>query len=133
MRAGSLSPRGPFFALRMCRFCAGSPAGPPPRVDAVNNTGVDWTHPAFGGYSNVPNPKVIHAASYTGEPPRDNFGHGTHVAGIVAGDLDYRDTPRGESRIQGMAPKARLMSYKVLSAYGSGSATNIILVLVFSC
>ncbi len=96
---------------------------------AVIDTGIDWTHPAFGGFTYAPNDKVVYAASYTGEFPQDNFGHGSHVAGIVAGDGDYKGTPRGDSQISGMAPKARLMGYKVLTAAGSGSATNIILAM----
>lgn len=99
----------------------------------VIDTGVDWTHPAFGGFTQVPNDKMVHAASFTGEHPLDNFGHGTHVAGIIAGDLDYKATPRGDSLINGVAPKAKLMGYKVLTAAGSGSATNIILTMGFSC
>jgi subtilisin family serine protease len=42
--------------------------------------------------------------------PRDNQGHGTHVAGIVAGENDYWS---------GVAPKAKLRAYKVFSAEGS--------------
>lgn len=95
---------------------------------AVIDTGVDYTHPAFGGHPSAPNPKVIHAASFTGEPAPDNFGHGTHVAAIACGDL-YKGTPRGDSRVRGVAPGALLMSYKVLTAHGSGSATNIILAI----
>lgn len=96
---------------------------------AVIDTGVDWTHPAFGGFAEVPNEKVIYAASYTGENPIDNFGHGTHVAAIVAADKEYQGTPRGDSQVDGMAPKAQIMGYKVLTASGSGSATNIILAI----
>lgn len=51
------------------------------------------------------------------------------MAGICAGDIDYKATPRGDSLIQGMAPKAKLMTYKVLTAYGSGSATSIIMAI----
>ncbi len=96
---------------------------------AVIDTGIDWTHPGFGGFKDVPNEKVVHAASYTGEYPLDNFGHGSHVAGIIAGDADYKGTPRGDAMLNGLAPKARLMGYKVLTAAGSGSATNIILAM----
>ncbi len=98
-------------------------------VVAVIDTGIDYTHPAFGGYQEVPNEKVIHAVSLTGEHPLDNFGHGTHVAGIIAADADYKNTPRGDSLLNGVAPKAKLMGYKVLTASGSGSATNIILAM----
>ncbi|MDB4894324.1 MAG: peptidase [Firmicutes bacterium] len=96
---------------------------------AVIDTGIDYTHPEFGGYAQVPNEKVVLAVSYTGEPPADNFGHGSHVSCIIAGDADYKGTPRGDARFNGMAPKAKLMGYKVLSASGSGSATNIILAM----
>lgn len=96
---------------------------------AVIDTGLDWTHPAFGGQSEVPNEKVVHAVSLTGEPPMDNFGHGTHVAGIIAGDITYKGTPRGNSLIDGVAPNAKLLSYKVLTAAGSGSASNIVLAI----
>lgn len=97
-------------------------------VVAVIDTGVDYTHPAFGGHTTVPNPKVVHVASYTGEPAPDNFGHGTHVAAIACGDR-FRSTPRGDSQVRGVAPGAQLMSYKVLTAYGSGSATSIVLAI----
>lgn len=98
-------------------------------VVAIIDTGIDWTHPAFGGFTEVPNEKVIHAVSLTGELPTDNFGHGTHVAGIVAGDMTYKATPRGDSLIDGVAPRAKLMGYKVLTAAGSGSASNIVLAI----
>jgi subtilisin family serine protease len=96
---------------------------------AVIDTGIDWTHPEFGGFANAPNDKVIHTVSLTGENPIDNFGHGTHVSCIIAGDADYKGTPRGDAQMNGMAPKAKLMGYKVLTAAGSGSATNIILAM----
>lgn len=96
---------------------------------AIIDTGVDWTHPEFGGFAQAPNEKVVYAASLTGEHPLDNYGHGTHVAAIIAGDAEYKGTPRGDAQFNGMAPKAKLMAYKVLTAAGSGSATNIILAM----
>lgn len=95
----------------------------------VIDIGIDWTHPEFGGFTAAPNDKVIYAASLTGEHPIDNFGHGTHVSCIIAGDADYKGTPRGDARFNGVAPKAKLMGYKVLTAAGSGSATNIIMAM----
>lgn len=99
------------------------------RVLLRQSVGIDWTHPCFGGHTEVPNDKVVHAVSFTGEHPLDNFGHGTHVAGTIAADISYQNTPRGDAKIQGLAPKAKLMGYKVLSAAGSGSATGIILAI----
>ncbi|MFZ5815885.1 MAG: S8 family serine peptidase [Bacillota bacterium] len=98
-------------------------------IVAVIDTGVDWTHPALGGFAEVPNEKVVHAVSLTGEHPMDNFGHGTHVAAIIAGDSSYKGTPRGDSLVDGVAPRAKVMGYKVLTAAGSGSASNIVLAI----
>ena len=50
---------------------------------------------------------------------RDDHGHGTHVAGTVA-----QSTGNGKG-VAGMAPLARLMPVKVLSASGSGTSHDI--------
>ncbi|MCX7164154.1 MAG: S8 family serine peptidase [Rhodocyclales bacterium] len=56
---------------------------------AVLDTGVDYTQPAFGSCSapGVPtNCKVVYAQDFApNDGQRDNNGHGTNVAGIVAG------------------------------------------------
>jgi subtilisin family serine protease len=52
----------------------------------------------------------------------DQFGHGTHVAGIIAGE---HALPGGRS-LSGIAPKARLHIYKVLDAQGEGDDAWII-------
>jgi subtilisin family serine protease len=74
----------------------------------------------------------------------DKHGHGTHVAGIIAGAMTvqdgeivahsrYRDE-NGEIKeqtlrpemISGMAPKCKLLSLKVLDEGGQGRASNLI-------
>jgi len=54
-----------------------------------------------------------------GADARDDHGHGTHVAGTVA-----QSTGNGVG-VAGMAPLARLMPLKVLSADGSGTSADI--------
>ncbi|HEX3702467.1 MAG TPA: S8 family serine peptidase, partial [Vicinamibacterales bacterium] len=56
--------------------------------------------------------------------PYDDEGHGTHVAGIIAGN-GY-DT---QGQKAGSAPNASLVSLKVLDANGRGSVSNIIAAL----
>lgn len=51
---------------------------------------------------------------------RDTYGHGTHMAGIIAG----RDT--AGSGFKGMAPDARLLSVKVGAATGAVDVTQVI-------
>ncbi|MGZ6125740.1 MAG: S8 family peptidase, partial [Myxococcales bacterium] len=50
---------------------------------------------------------------------RDDHAHGTHVAGTIA-----QSTGNGKG-VAGMAPQARLMPIKVLSASGSGNSHDI--------
>lgn len=53
--------------------------------------------------------------------PYDDYGHGTHVAGIVAGD-GY-DSSGGRT---GIAPGAHIIALKVLDGTGAGSISNVI-------
>jgi serine protease AprX len=80
----------------------------------------------------------------------DDFGHGTHVAGIIAGQAEAQDTMplfaaarhRDETgkisvdtieiqRISGMAPRCKLLSLKVLDAAGQGKASNLIAAIAY--
>jgi subtilisin family serine protease len=115
---------------------------------AVLDTGVEWWHPMFGGDPTPPqfgvgpavaaagpNKKVIYYMNYTAGAVTDDFGHGSHVAGIAAGYLSQAPGPDGlpltgdEVNIHGVAPQARIMGYKVLSTVGSGQAASIIMAM----
>jgi len=78
---------------------------------AIIDTGIDYTHPALrnvtGGWDFVNDDA----------DPMDDHGHGTHVAGIVAGNLDD---------FTGVAPDATLVAYKVLNSFGSGTESDVI-------
>ncbi|NJE60567.1 S8 family serine peptidase [Thermococcus sp. 21S7] len=84
-------------------------------VVAVIDTGIDASHPDLKGkvvaWYDVVNGKTT---------PYDDNGHGTHVAGIVAG------TGAVNSRYIGVAPGAKLVGVKVLAADGSGTISDII-------
>ena len=84
----------------------------------IIDTGVDYTHPALGGGIG-PDHKVIGGYDVINgdDDPIDDHGHGTHVAGIVAGNTqDWT----------GVAPDARLLAVKVLNFKGSGFFSEII-------
>ncbi len=51
----------------------------------------------------------------------DDSSHGTHVAGIAAGNAD---TSTGQGRVSGVAPRAFLGNYKVFVTTGSGLSPN---------
>jgi serine protease AprX len=59
--------------------------------------------------------------------PYDDYGHGSHVAGIIAGN-GY-DSRGGSSQKSGIAPGASLVVLKVLDANGNGTISNIIAAL----
>ena len=56
--------------------------------------------------------------------PYDDNGHGTHVAGLIAGNGYDSNGQKG-----GVAPDANLVSLKVLDANGVGSISNVIAAL----
>lgn len=54
----------------------------------------------------------------------DTFGHGTHMAGIIAGSDPA--TPAGAPRFDGIAPRAHLVSLKVAAADGASDVSQVI-------
>jgi serine protease AprX len=56
-----------------------------------------------------------------GNSPYDDNGHGTHVAGIIAGNGSL-----SRGRFKGMAPEAKLIGVKVLDRDGSGHTSDVI-------
>ncbi|MBU1854251.1 MAG: S8 family serine peptidase, partial [Nanoarchaeota archaeon] len=84
---------------------------------AIIDTGVDYTHPDLGGCFGV-NCKVVGGFDFVNNDsdPMDDHGHGTHCAGIAAGN----------GVLKGVAPNAKIYSYKVLNELGSGYWDDII-------
>lgn len=59
--------------------------------------------------------------------PSDGYGHGTHVAGLIAGNGS-----QSEQRYRGVAPKARLFVMKVLDENGAGYTSDVIDAIEFA-
>ena len=76
---------------------------------AVVDTGIDPGHPDFAG-------RIMAMQDFTGEGPRDNHGHGTHVSGTIAG---------AGNRYKGIAPEASIYVAKVLHQDGSGYMSEV--------
>ncbi|MFK3982315.1 S8 family peptidase [Micromonospora sp. NPDC050397] len=83
---------------------------------AVLDSGADFSHPDLVG-------QVAERADFTvdGGDAVDRFGHGTHVATIIAGT---GAASHGQRR--GVAPAARLVVGKVLDDHGAGGDSQII-------
>jgi serine protease AprX len=74
-------------------------------IIAVLDGEVDINHPDLKG-------RVVHKRNYTNEPWGNPHPHGTHVAGIIAGN---------GSQYKGMAPEAIIWSYKLLPSEANNS------------
>jgi len=80
---------------------------------AVVDTGVDFSHPDIAARRGL-------TADFSGQGFCDNHGHGTHVAGIIAGN-----GAASNGLYTGVAPAATIMAAKVLRADGSGSTSDV--------
>ena len=124
-------------------------------VWAVMDSGIDALHPHFAKYDNLNLTQVsLRHRDLTVEglsedenelaALTDRFGHGTHVAGIIAGSMTaeqgdiiaktrYRDemgdvkkATDNPPRVTGVAPRCKLLSLKVLDDAGDGRASSLI-------
>jgi len=128
-------------------------------VWAVIDSGIDENHPHFSPYKTLDEDVAHLHRDFTqpGEPRdsalTDGLGHGTHVAGIIAGGLPdgatkYRviqqvqdpmsprqSTPHNRkvdaALLAGIAPHAKLVSLKVLDDSGVGSSMNVVRALEY--
>jgi serine protease AprX len=142
---------------------------------AVMDSGIDGAHPHFVEHRNLSNLRgdrklPWNHQDFTGgdSPLSDELGHGTHVAGIIAGEVPaIADRRRNDSAssdgpsaplvpgplhlvsrsrdetgrttaerselatISGMAPKAKLVSLKVLGADGEGATSNLLAAIAY--
>jgi serine protease AprX len=62
-----------------------------------------------------------------GETPYDDYGHGTHIAGIIAGNGHDSD-----GRRTGIAPAARLVVLKALDSAGNGHVSDVVAAIEYA-
>ncbi|KAG0138154.1 peptidase S8/S53 domain-containing protein [Tuber indicum] len=92
------------------------------------DTGIDYIHPSIGGDFG-PGFKVVGGTDIVGDNyqgadffpdpyPYDCGGHGTHAAGIVAGE---------DKNFVGVAPKSKLLAYKVFGCRYDGTGEDVLI------
>ncbi len=111
---------------------------------AVLDTGIRSDHPHFLTYNTVD--KELSKNFSNSNTLEDREGHGTHVAGIIAGAAPEGGKFKAATLVQdhdepvcvdlpaapsGVAPQARLINVKVLDDDATGSASNCILGLEY--
>ena len=95
--------------------------GNPNVIVAVVDSGADFSHPDLQG-------KLLAGWDYVNgdADPSDDYGHGTHVAGIVGAGTN------NTAGIAGIGFNTRLLVVKVLDQYNSGSYSNIALGITYA-
>jgi serine protease AprX len=128
---------------------------------AVLDTGINRSHPHFQKHKNLELSEPVTHRDFTSNSVDDALlaaiactdkrGHGTHVAGIIAGEYRaehgaqivatvqrrdengsvVKDTITDFPEMTGMAPQCKLLSLKVLDDNGKGLASNMIAALEY--
>ncbi len=70
--------------------------------------------------------RVVYSQDFVGGGTNDLYGHGTHVAGIVAADAADSDCSVCIRHFRGIAPEANLINLRVLDQNGRGRDSNIL-------
>ena len=100
---------------------------------AVIDTGIAGDLPDFRATDNPTRSRVIATAvtNPCASDATDHFGHGTHVAGLIAGNsLNYGDRNRGA--YMGIAPDANLISVKASDDDGNTTVLDVIYGIQFA-
>jgi serine protease AprX len=71
-------------------------------------------------------PRIVYTQDFTGGNGSDQYGHGTHVAGIVGANGLGSECPNCKRSFVGIAPNASLINLRVLDANGAGSDSSVI-------
>ncbi len=88
---------------------------------AVLDSGIDTGHTSFLE-SRGNDLRVVYSKDFTGEGRTDDpYGHGTHVASIVAGNGRI-----ARAEYVGIAPNANIINLRVLNSQGSGRVSYIL-------
>ena len=116
-------------------------------VWAVIDSGIEGGHPHFRLHRNLEPVLQLHRSFVDDKPLEDEYGHGTHVAGIIAGAATPPKDPQNPTafavtllqpepgaeedhaivpvtQIAGMAPRTQLVSLKVLRDDGTGDFSD---------
>ena len=100
---------------------------------AVIDTGIDGSLPDFAGADGTSRVIASAVTNHDAKTARDTYGHGTHVAGIIAGDGTRR--PAGDpvaGKYVGIAPDANLIAIKAADDDGRGTILDAIYGLQFA-
>ncbi|MBC7930965.1 MAG: S8 family serine peptidase, partial [Rubrivivax sp.] len=87
---------------------------------AILDSGIYGAHKAFRGRDGKS--RIVFSKDFTGENRTDDpYGHGTHVAGLAAGNGQVAD-----GLYAGVAPDANIINLRVLNSKGTGTTAGLL-------
>src|SRR5712671_2319365 len=94
---------------------------------ALIDSGVN-THPDLFTTGLFPTSRVVYNQSFVpgDSSAADAYGHGTHIAGLIAGDGISSTGPLFSQNFKGIAPKVNIVNLRVLDANGSATDSSVI-------
>jgi len=94
---------------------------------ALIDSGVN-AHPDLLTTSLLPSSRVVYNQSFVpgNSSTADAYGHGTHIAGLIAGNGISSTGPLFSQTFKGIAPKVNIVNLRVLDANGSGTDSAVI-------
>jgi serine protease AprX len=100
-------------------------------AQGLNGTGIGVAV-IDSGIANVPDlnaSNIAYSQDFTGDSvngANDVYGHGTHVAGIIAGNGSQSTGGNNFYTFKGVAQNASIVNLRVLDANGNGTVSNVI-------
>lgn len=70
--------------------------------------------------------RIVYREDFVGGDGMDHYGHGEHVAGIIAGDGSDSECAKCTRNLRGMAPGANLIDLRALDGNGEGRDSTLI-------
>jgi len=93
---------------------------------AILDSGISSTNPNFNLW-HTGNSRIVYSQSFVGGDTNDEYGHGTHVAGIAVGTDNVTTVIAKSTRgFGGVAPDANIINLKVLNGSGNGTDASVI-------
>ena len=91
--------------------------------------GVAVIDSGLANVSDLNSNNVVYSQDFTGDTVNgaaDVYGHGTHVAGIIAGNGNASTGANNFYTFTGIAPNASIVNLRVLDANGNGTTSDVI-------
>jgi serine protease AprX len=92
---------------------------------AIIDSGIDSAHTLLNWTEDGGGSKVVYGKDFTGQNiTGDPYGHGSHVASMLAGDWALHN-----SAYEAVAPGSNILNLRVLNSTGQGAVSNLIAAL----